>query len=142
MDQPTAPTSADDTLSEGASKPPVKNRRKLWRVLGLFALLPVGAAVWHLWAVEQGVYLVQATVEAHALCKSLIGELECPAIAELPEDPWGRPYICDRSRDDEFVVRTFGRDGRPRGSDNQSDVVCGSAGDSRSCAVRDEPRRR
>lgn len=132
MNQPPRPGSADETLSGGA----FKNRRKLWAVLGFFALLPVGAAVWYLWAVEQGAYLLQATAEAHRLCKSLIREVECPTVAELPEDPWGRPYVCERSSHDRFVVRTFGRDGRPGGVDDQSDIVCRRTSDSCSCEVR------
>ena len=138
-DQPTPPASTDETLSGDASKPASKNRCKLWRVLGFFSLLPLGATIWYLWAVEQGAYLLQATAEAHRLCSRLIGELECPEVAQLPADPWGRSYACDRSNDGEFVVRTFGRDGRPGGLDNQSDIVCRSADESCSCEVRHEP---
>jgi hypothetical protein len=141
-DPPILPASTDATLSRDPSKPASKNRRKLWRALGFFALLPLGATAWYLWAVEQGVYLLQATAEAHGLCIRLIGELECPAVAELPADPWGRSYVCDRSKDGEFVVRTFGRDGRPGGLDNQSDIACRSTDESCSCEVRHEPHPR
>ena len=119
-----------------------RNRRKLSRALGLFALLPLGVAVWYLWGVVEGAYLAQATAEAGRLCNRLIGELECPAVAELPADPWGRSYVCVRSNEGEFVVRTFGSDGRPGGSDSQSDVVCRSADESCSCEVRHEPHPR
>lgn len=138
MDQPPPPASADETLSGGA----FKNRRKLWSVLGFFSLLPLGVAVWYLWGVVQGAYLAQATAEAHRFCRGLIGEVECPAVAELPADPWGRSYVCVRSNEGEFVVRTFGSDGRAGGSDDQSDVVCRLANESCSCEVRHEPHRR
>lgn len=141
-DQSTPPASTDETSSGDASKPASKNRRELWRALGFFSLLPLGATAWYLWAVEQGVFLLQATVEAHSLCSRLVEELECPTVAELAVDPWDRSYVCDRSKDGEFVIRTFGRDGRPGGLDNQSDIVCSSTDESCSCEVRHDPHQR
>jgi hypothetical protein len=98
----------------------------------------MGAALWYLWAVEQGVHHLQATADANRLCRTLIGELQCPAVAELPDDPWGRPYVCERSNERQFIVTSYGRDGRLGGIDHEIDVVCRSRDGTCICALGEE----
>jgi hypothetical protein len=111
----------------------VTRRWLIWIVLAVLGLLGIAGAAWYFWAVDQGAYLLEARVEAERLCRSVVEEQICPL--ESPVDPWGERYFCDRGSDGVFTIRTLGRDLRPGGEDDASDVVCRSMEDGCACDV-------
>jgi general secretion pathway protein G len=44
---------------------------------------------------------------------------------DVPLDPWGNPYIYELAREGEqgYMLRSYGKDGRPGGEDDGEDIV-------------------
>ncbi|MCW5724702.1 MAG: type II secretion system major pseudopilin GspG [Maricaulaceae bacterium] len=41
----------------------------------------------------------------------------------VPDDPWGNTYAYERPTPDCYVIRSYGRDGRPGGSGEDAEIV-------------------
>ena len=41
---------------------------------------------------------------------------------DIPPDPWGRPYVYQSSDKDGFDIRSYGKDGQPGGTGDDTDL--------------------
>ncbi|MFL5355305.1 type II secretion system protein GspG [Archangium sp.] len=56
--------------------------------------------------------------------------LQVGLIKEVPDDPWGRPYVYRMTDDGKGYIVTYGSDGVPGGTGDASDLISGGVLDS------------
>lgn len=66
--------------------------------------------------------------------------LQVGLIKEVPNDPWGRPYVYRMTEDGKGYIVSYGSDGVPGGTGEASDLISGGVLDNAMVGTPEEPR--
>lgn len=122
---------ARETMNEVSRKRGARWGLRRSLAFGAVAATALLTLAWYMLGVIGGEYLRQATAESARICRSLIGNSECPDLLLLPGhdppalDPWGEPYYCRRTREGVLAIGSHGADGEAGGCGRgHGDVEC------------------
>lgn len=129
-----------------ASEVPVADTRSRAKRVAIAAsaaiVLAVGAIALYVLVNADEAKSVQTTAEAGRICKRALAAgagVTCSRlIEEGPQDPWGRDYLCEITKDKHVRITSLGRDGRAGGQEADADVTCEPSmiGDQVHCGCR------